>query len=652
MSLLPVILAELLLFASLAGRGVPIRAAFLTASCVWGVLVVLVSEAASFVCALTPAVVVAFWCVVCAGLLLGLDVRRAARSFGDASRGLRSRVSGCEVTLGIALVAVVGVVLLVALSSAPNTWDSHTYHLARVRHWMQNRSIAFFPTNVERQIDAGPWAELAVLQLDLATGGDRFAACVQWFALVGTAVATSLIARGLGASVVGQTVASVATVTLPMAILQGSSTQNDLVVSFWLSASVALALLAAQPRERSAWLIVPAGGCLGLAVLTKGTAYAFAAPFVLWLGVRFGRVHGFASRWLLVSALLALSVNVPHYARNLRASGSPLGPGFVMWDGRPVSYANDRVSIGGTISNTLRSAALQLAAPDLHHTFGAAGASRATPATASASSLPAPRQWNEWLVGATSALVRSLGQDPDDRATTWNQRRFHVPAAGWNFEDTAGNPLHVVLFAAAIPILLLVAARRGRWDAVVVAGCCVCGVVLFNALFAWQVYHSRLHLLAFTLFCAPFGVAVSRLGRRWASGVAMIMVAASVPWLVDNLTRPLVGERSVLRVPRFEQYFAQYPHLHGPFVAAAQELARARCSDVVLHVANDAWEYPLWVALDHVGWHARIRHGGIANYTAHLAAPCRAVEPRTPCAEVDVTMAGVRTQLLAREAAP
>jgi hypothetical protein len=218
--------------------------------------------------------------------------------------------------------------------------------------------------------------------------------------------------------------------------------------------------------------------------------------------------------------------------------------------------------------------------------------------------------------------------------------------AGWNFEDTAGNPLHFVLFVLSIPLLVLSAVRDRRWDSVVFAACCACGVLLFNALFAWQVYHSRLYLPVFALFCGPFGVAASHVGRRRAFAVALLFLAASVPWLANNLTRPLVGDRSILRVPRFEQYFVQFPELQHEFVVAAEELERAQCSDVVLHIPNDAWEYPLWLALDHVGWHARIRHGGIANYTAGLAEPCRDDVRWTPCAEVDVTMSGVRTWLL------
>jgi hypothetical protein len=199
-------------------------------------------------------------------------------------------------------------------------------------------------------------------------------------------------------------------------------------------------------------------------------------------------------------------------------------------------------------------------------------------------------------------------------------------------------------------LLVVAAVRERRWDAVVYVACCAAGVILFNAAFAWQVYHSRLYLPVFVLFCAPFAVAASQAGWRCVTAASIFLVVASSPWLLNNQTRPLVGEHSILRVPRFAQYFHPYPALEREFVSAAEEIARARCGEVLLRISNDAWEYPLWLALDHVGWQARIRHGGIANYTAGLAEPCCAPVAPAPCAEVDVTMSGVHTRLVADDA--
>src|SRR5207249_2914067 len=66
--------------------------------------------------------------------------------------------------------------------------------------------------------------------------------------------------------------------SLPMAILQASSTQNDLVASLWLVCFVYFLV-----RLVTAWKWTDAalgGISLGLAMLTKVTSYLLAPPFL------------------------------------------------------------------------------------------------------------------------------------------------------------------------------------------------------------------------------------------------------------------------------------------------------------------------------------------------------------------------------------
>ncbi len=109
-----------------------------------------------------------------------------------------------------------------------------TYHLPRVMHWLQSESVAHYYTPITRQLYQPPFAEYAIAHIISLTRTDRFAFLVQWLALFGSAVGVSVIARQLGCGPLGQALAATIFVTAPMAILQGSSTQNDLVVTFWI----------------------------------------------------------------------------------------------------------------------------------------------------------------------------------------------------------------------------------------------------------------------------------------------------------------------------------------------------------------------------------------------------------------------------------
>ena len=123
---------------------------------------------------------------------------------------------------------------VIAVLAPPNNWDSMTYHMPRVAHWSQNGSVAHYPTHILRQLWLGPWAEFAIMHLYLLTGGDRLANLVQWLAFAGCAVGAAVVAGELGGGRRARGLAAVACATLPMAIAQASSTQNDLVASFWL----------------------------------------------------------------------------------------------------------------------------------------------------------------------------------------------------------------------------------------------------------------------------------------------------------------------------------------------------------------------------------------------------------------------------------
>src|SRR5260370_31023444 len=109
--------------------------------------------------------------------------------------------------------------------------------------------------------------------------------------------------------------AAVVVVTLPMVILEASISQTVYVVVVWLFCivSFALSFLSRSTPQAAAWF----ASSLGLAMLTKGTAYIFAAPLVVLLGFWVLRR---LRRGMLTAALLLLfiplAINSGYYLRN------------------------------------------------------------------------------------------------------------------------------------------------------------------------------------------------------------------------------------------------------------------------------------------------------------------------------------------------
>ena len=473
---------------------------------------------------------------------------------------------------------VVALLGAIALFAVPITPDSMSYHLARVAHWGQNHTVAFYPTHIVRQLYQPPWAEYAMLHLYILAAGDRLANLVQWVAMAVSLVGVSVITRQLGAGPRGQLLSAFVCATIPMGILQASTTQNDYVVALWL-VCLTSALLAIG-SHRGSFPVLGAGASLGLAILTKGTANVFALPFLL-VFLAMGRDRPMARKLEqgLLIGLCALALNAPQYLRNFELFGSPLGPGG---EGT-YRYMNDGFSPFFVVSNLLRNVGLHAGTP-----------------------------WqgaNVQIERAVDAMHRAMGIALDAPRSTWPGTQFEVrpPAAQ---EELAGNGLHLVLIAVA-----MVAAWRGGGDRRrrAFAGCLLVAFLLFCVVLRWQPWHSRLHLPLFVLGAPLVGVVFERLRPALLAIVLLLLAGSSVYFLTGNKAHPLVGRRSV-----FIRTWAEQRERHaGPaYVGAARFVMSMGCADVGLALGGDNREYFLWGTLADAGWHGRIESVLVTNASA------------------------------------
>lgn len=595
------------------GEGGDWRRAFLGVAVLSGALVAASAEALSVLGLFARGPLALVWAAAAlAAAFVWIMRRRNVARKGSSATAPFAIASELPLLAGMALlILIVGVTALIA---APNTWDALTYHLPRAAHWIQNGSVAHYPTHVLRQLSLSPWAEFAIAHLELLAGSDRLANLVQWLAMGGSAIGVSLIARDLGGSARAQTAAAALALTLPMGILQGSSAQNDHTVAFWLVCFVAFFLplrKAPSPGSLSAWLC--AGASLGLALLTKGTAYLYVVPFFFFTGVFLAARarRGLAGR-ILVFAAVALALNLPHFIRNGEVFGSPLGP--------PQGLFNRAFTPGALISNVLRNAAIHLATP-----------------------VPA---WNGLVEGAIGGIHDVLGVGVGDPATTWMGTEFHVPGrfAGTEspgaddtlflllHEGFAGNLLHGILILVTFVAAAAAPSWRGERELRIHIWLVVAAFLLFCAALKWQPWHSRLHLPLFLLACPAAAVVLSARPHiaGWACG---LLLAASLPWLLANATRPLLGSSSVLRTARLDQYFFNRPDLQEPFLAAARAVSRKRCA-LGLEIGPDDGEYLLWVALRETDQRKRrIEHVNVSNASRNATRASR----EEPCGLIRLT---------------
>lgn len=534
------------------------------------------------------------WVVLAAGAVLGTFLSgtlRTARAPSASGRNAADR--GFRLTPAAICAGILGLTLAIAVIAPPNYPDAMTYHMSRVANWIQARSLDWYPTGDPRQNYQLPFAEIAILHLQLLSGGDRWANIVQWgsFALGGVTV--SLVLAELGASPRVQWAGAVLAYTIPMAILQSSGAQNDLVVSLWLLAFLLFLWRASgDGRRESAFLC---GSALGLALATKGTAYIYApamAAAVILVRVGTGpRLRLPSPRGLAAALFPAIVLPLGAWARSTAATGRPLCCGE--------RYFMERLTPGDVISNILRNIASHLGVPKL-------------------------------LDSVPRAVELLSPVDVNDPATTWEGARFVVY---WSFhEGKAGNTLFVLLFlAAAVAILALGRLRRG--PAAVWLAAALAGFLAYSLALKWQPWTSRLHTPAFLVACVPVALAIGRFHRYALTAAVSVLALAALPYLLVNQSRPLIPlwTSSIVSVPRREQYYFDRRFYRAPYDAAAEFVRASGEPEVGLLLDRDDYEYALWRSIkrDFAGPPV-LRHVGVsAPYGKHTPPPALVISSRT-----------------------
>jgi hypothetical protein len=610
------LLAFLLIWLTLHRLGRGVRFSFLGASVIWGACVVVVTETLSVPTWLNRGAVAVFWLCICAvaGLFFWLA--------GPSDSGWQDdRPAKLDRSTQFALVGAGLVMLLVsvtAVASAPNIWDAMEYHLPRTILWMSHHSVRNFATPDYRQLIFAPWSEFAMMHLDLLWGGDRLVNLVEFFSLLGCAVGASLIAELLGADPRGQVLAAVVSATIPEGVLEASGPMNQYVLAFWITAAVVFLL---DWNRKPSWTAGLFGGlAVGLALLTKGTAFVFL-PFLaaacFWAGSAYTRIRLLKRGVAILAVILAL--NLPQFLRCYDLTGSFLGVPFR--DAGPtfrLSVAH--VSAVGTLANALRNASLHLGTPS-----------------------PKIDAQIERLV---RSVIHRLGDDADDPSEIWPGESFSVHNFSLH-EVHAGNPVHLFLLLVALVAVFWDSHWAHRREVRAFALGLVASFLLFSALLRWSTWDSRQQLPLFVLGSVLIGILLGRLAAKGLSvALTALFLIFSLPFALANRTRSLVPWTAVDNIyhPRAELYFSdQHEPVAAANIAMAEAVNRADCRYVALdsyvdrpdstivRMPKSFFVYPTLSLIHADGQRRTVWYTGVHNWSSRYAARDKAFACEVVC---------------------
>ncbi|MDP1849444.1 MAG: glycosyltransferase family 39 protein [Solirubrobacteraceae bacterium] len=484
---------------------------------------------------------------MCAALWLRRG-RPPPPSFRPASVLASIPRSGALLVAGVAL----AVQFYVALAVAPNNWDSMTYHLSRAAYWLQYGSAGEFPGGTVRQLDSAPNGELLQAWTMALTDTDRFASLVQWGALVGTALCVFAGARLLRFAPPAAAFAAGIFVILPQPIMQATTTQNDVIVTFFLTAS---ALFTARGiRDQHVGDIAVGAAAAGLALGTKGTAL-FAAPALALIGVAALVAYRPGRRLVLTGAAL--------YAGGLIALGS-------------FSYVSNYVRTGDP--------------------FGGLTAHTTVPEGTPLARNAALVSWS--LVdspGVSMPFVDTLLM----RGGRSLQTGLESPTFDWAVdtslhEDAVGFGL--VGWLVFLPLLVVCLLRRGASTAQrVLAAAALTYLGLFALFIGFNPWVCRL-MIPMVALGAPLLAVVA--GRSWLRGAALTLGLLSlIPSVLLNRSKVLLtppGAPSVLAGDRIQQQTVNRTDV-APMLRWMTANVPAT-ADIGYVGGEDEWDYPLFGA--------------------------------------------------------
>lgn len=471
----------------------------------------------------------------------------------------------------VMICAILIITAVVAWVTPPQTWDSLTYHLSRMAHWAQDRSIWHYATGIDRQTSMPPGAEELILNDYVLTQSDRLSAFPEWFAMLGSLVGVSLIAYYLGAKSAGQWLAAGFAATIPMGIVEASSTINDYVAAFWVVCAVAETLAYYKNDENRSLFYIAAAA--GLAVLTKPVAVPFLIPFALWLAVMLAKRHGVFTllKWGGIAILIIGVLNGGYLIRNYITYGALSNP--VDFD----THFNQLHSIQGFIATLLKNIGMHVGLPGLGELNHA------------------------WYLLILKVVVK-LGLDINDpRMTAVGYFQVVAPSTG---EAMASNPYHAYLIFALFISMFFLLKKHGR--SLVVYGLLAAATfLLFSFIYKWNAFGTRYDLSFFVLFAPVAGVILGGFDKLKAGYLVIgLLFIGALPWLFSIDERPLVitaksdlVQKSILETTRQDLYFVNAPSERDRYMQLTDVIKSQACNDIGIMLKGDDPEYLLWMLM-------------------------------------------------------
>lgn len=554
LSLLPYLcLVGTIWLARLTAPDKPFFMAMLYGSLIWSVAIWAQTNILSFFNLINGAIISAFWLVWAIPLAIALWRRKK-----DWRKPI---IRGWD----WAPAAIAACAFIVALAYPPNNYDVLSYHMPRVAQWLQNGSLAPYPTGVDRQIGMAPFNALVALQSYAPGRLDYYVNLGQWLAYIGCVVATCELAKELGGSERARWGAVIFAATLPPAITQASNTESCLLVTFFLCLMAWVWVKWWREKGRAYKWGALFGPLLGFAILSKGSAYPIAFPFVCviaWLCLRHPKKNLVAG---ILAATLVIALNAPHLYRAYSGEGNLFAGGDrnILLHPAPQTFLNNVVY--NFVSNH----------PVLLSRGGAEKLEK---------------------------FSEKIGIRQDDLTLFpfgGLSQALHYYSAMDSYSPIIGQSILIIF-------VFLGAALKKFPAPPIYLSCVFAGFVLFCLALTWHAWVPRIQMPLFFLAAPVAGEFIASIKIRFLGAAILAgLCALAVPFVFLLSERPLLPTRDniatshFMGVPRETLLLYNYSNYRKAYVEAVDYLAAKNPDRAGINFGTNGMEYPLWRMLRH-----------------------------------------------------
>jgi hypothetical protein len=407
--------------------------------------------------------------------------------------------------------------LLLAIFIPPNNWDSMAYHLPRVEHWIQNKNIYPYPTNIVRQVLTSPLSEYMIANFQILSCTDAFSNLVQFASFIFILFSGTLIFSFLKINYKGQLFLLLALLSLPMMLFQATTTQTDLLASFFFMSFILFALLIIQIEANFKINFIFLALSLTLGILTKFHIAIFAAPIVIYILFDLLKKKNNKNTifTILISILTIAIILVPLFARNIYFFGSITGKD--LFDEK-ATIINSTISIQNMLSNNFKHIIDFISIPI--------------------------NGYNNLLFSVNHSLHNFIGVSENMPGNNWAGEPFILN--NYLNEDTAGSLFHALLIILST---ILVFKSKNKSKLLALFAYCFVAFSLYGLLFRYTPFDIRLLLpVLILLIIISTYIIYTRITNKYIINALMFLfLIISIFPVYFNRAKPIIGNPFYLR---------------------------------------------------------------------------------------------------------